>query len=107
MADLENSAIQSQDEDEPHESQPNQEQRDREPHAPGEAGEGGAEAGETLHLLREDAFDHFIIERWQSNVPVNDEVSKIRNSLGGSRNAAKIRNRVSSYPSPLFKLHNF
>jgi hypothetical protein len=59
----------------------------------------GGDAGETLHLLREDAFDHFTMpasNSWRSNVPVVDEVAEmVRHSLGGNRNAAKFRNRVS------------
>jgi hypothetical protein len=104
MADLDDSAIPSEDEDERDKSQRDQSQPAP---APGEGGEGGPEAGETLHLLREDAYDHFTISTWQSNVPVLDEVAKlVHDSLGGSRNAAKIRNKVSCITSSLFTLHN-
>jgi hypothetical protein len=60
--------------------------------------DGGDEAGESLHLLREDAFDHFTMpapNSWRTNVPVVDEVEEmVRTSLGGNRNAAKFRNKV-------------
>ncbi|KAJ1383316.1 hypothetical protein B484DRAFT_411181 [Ochromonadaceae sp. CCMP2298] len=40
----------------------------------------GGDAGGTLHLLREDAFDHFTMpasNSWRSNVPVVDEVAEM------------------------------
>ncbi|KAJ1444013.1 hypothetical protein B484DRAFT_248707, partial [Ochromonadaceae sp. CCMP2298] len=58
----------------------------------------GGEAGESLHLLREDAFDHFTMpaaNSWRTNVPVVDEVEEmVRTSLGGNRNSAKFRNKL-------------
>jgi hypothetical protein len=107
MADLDDSAIPSEDEDERDESQPDAEHLGDGPHVPGEAGEGGEEPGETLHLLREDAFDNVAISTWQSDVPITDELAEmVHNSLGAHRNGRMIRNKVSCNQSPLFILQN-